>query len=123
MPERRSHVSLQVLFGFMLGSLGELVGYVLMHRLAISSDGREVIAEDAGLQCPFVSVESGAPGILFVGSIAVGTVLPHHAQIGKIERGSLRVRDIRLAGFVHQNAATRRDSLGPAQPQHPRSEE
>src|SRR5258708_37131632 len=89
-----------------------------MHRLA-SADGSEVVAEDTGLQRSFVSVESRAPRIFFVGRIAVAAVLPYHSQIIEIESGGLGICNICPACFVHQNAACRRNPRRPTQTPQP----
>ena len=79
----------------------------------------EVVAVHAQLERPLVAVDRGAPGILGVGRLSPGAMLPDDVQVAEVERGRLGVGDVRLALLVDQDAAGRGDPLGPAQAEHP----
>ena len=65
----------------------------------------EIVAEHAGFQSALIPIERRAPGILVVHRLAPRAVVPDDLQLAEIERGGLRVGDVRLTRLVHQNAA------------------
>ena len=105
---------LQVRLRFVLGILLKFVSHVLVYRLLTLRRWREVVAIDAGLQCPLISIEGRAPCILGVRRVAPRTLFPDHLHIVEIESGCLGVRDVGLAVMGEQYAARRMDAPRPA---------
>src|ERR1041384_5036681 len=65
----------QILLGLVLRELLQLINYVLVDRLRALGARREVVTHDARLQRAFISVESRAPRILWIGRIAPTAML------------------------------------------------
>ncbi len=93
----RGDVLLQVLLGLVLGVLVQLHAPRRRWRRLALAERDEVVAVHAHLERALVAVERRAPGILRVGRCAPGAVLPDHRQVAEVERGRLRVGDVRLA--------------------------
>ena len=84
-----------------------------------AAGGDEIVAVDAGLQGSLVAVDRGSPGVLGVGRLAPGAMLPDDVEIAKVERGGLGVGDVGLGSLFDQDAARGADALGPAELEHP----
>src|SRR2546421_10948977 len=93
----RGDVLLQVLLRLVLGVLiGLEDGLAALGRRALA-ERRKVIAVDARLERAPVAIERRPPRVLRVGRLAPGAVLPDDLQVAVVERGCLRVADVRLA--------------------------
>src|SRR5688572_5042540 len=96
-PNGRRDMPFEGLFRLIFRILLKLVLYVAMNRLGAFFNRHVVVAHHAGLECPFVAVERGAPWILGIGRVAPRAVLPDYFRAAKVEGRRLCIRNIRLA--------------------------
>ena len=102
--DRRRDVAFEILLRLVFRILLQLVPDVGVFGLPPAAR-REVVPHDAGLQRALVPVESGPPRVLRVRRVAPRTVRPHDLQVAEVERRCLRVRGVRLAALVDEDAA------------------
>lgn len=112
-------IQLDVLFRNVLWELLLFEQTVEMERLLIFGPGDEIRAHGARLKSSVFAVDEKRPRIIGIGRGAPCAVLPNGVEIIELEHRSLRVRDIRFAVLLNENAAGRSDAFWPAESEHP----